>query len=112
MRNAAATVADRFHTDAEPDTLVSLAIPGKEEFLLSSPCQSVRLSGFVSLLSGTTETTATMPVHAISHYDLSASYRIADWRTVYDNSAGATPHSSVTDALLGKEKIQTLCLIV
>lgn len=74
MRSAAATVADRFHTDAEPDTLVSLAIPGKEEFLLSSPCQSVRLSGFLSLLFDTTKTTTTMPVHAISHYDPSASY--------------------------------------
>jgi hypothetical protein len=41
---AAATLADRFDTDAEPDTLVFLTIPRKEEFLLSSSCQSVRLS--------------------------------------------------------------------
>jgi hypothetical protein len=106
MRSAAATVADRFHTDAEPDTLVSLAIPGKEEFLLSSPCQSVRLSGYLSLLFGTTKTTTTMPLH----YDPSGSYRIVDWQTAHDR-AGATSHSSVIDVLLSKEKIQILCLI-
>jgi hypothetical protein len=105
MRSAAATVADRFHTDAEPDTLVSVAIPGKEEFLLSSPCQSVRLSGFLSLLFGTTKTTTTMQVHAISHYDSSTCYRIADWQTAYDDCAGATSHSSVIDVVLGKEKL-------
>jgi hypothetical protein len=55
MRSAAAAVADRFHTDAQPDTLVSPAIPGKEEFVLSSSCQSARLSSFLSLLFGTTK---------------------------------------------------------
>jgi hypothetical protein len=49
-----------------------------------------------------------MSVHAISHYDPSASYRIAEWQTAYDDRAGATSHSSVTDVPLGKEKLQIL----
>lgn len=46
------------------------------------------------------------------HIDPSASSCTADWQTAYDDRAGATSHSSVTGVLLGKEKVQILCLTV
>jgi len=100
MKSAAATVADRFHTDAEPDTLVFLYDSWKRRVsavIVLSVRPFVLLRYYENNNNNNSDDHVT--AHVISHFDPTTSYHIPDWQTAYDDPTGATSHSSVTDSV-------------